>query len=642
MMEEIMKRKIKYYPLFLFVAIFLIFGLLLAEEKIFVQVGPNIRASGETVQGGRNECWIAASLTDPDFLVGISHAGQRQRICPVIFSKDGGQTWKEVIFPHGNEGFDPLVLAGPDDIMYAMVCGLGMTGLGRKTLIWSTKDKAKTWQGPTEIYSYSLDHPRMAVDTTGGSFHGRLYYAWNEVSDSIEKGKYNIYLHYSDDEGKSFFGPKQLHKEEGGKLVMIDLVVLSDGTLIVPYYQYYWPLEKKKNENQPVWILTSTDGGNTFSGPHKITTVGMSAWLEVKKDFPSAFTLPIVTADVSKSSPYRDRMYIVWDDATRTGESTIWLIWSKDKGKTWSERVKVNDNPPSTGRGPRDFRMTPIVAVNKEGIVGVAWYDRRDDPARRCWDYYTAFSLDGGQTFGKNYRISSSPSCPEKNMSPSIRITNISPEPKEEEKEKEKEEESEEQKKEEQKKEEPKIPSLEVSFDRGRSVWPGHYTGLTVDTKGRFHALWADRRNGPQELYAAVVEVLHKKPAIPPLSEEMDITDKVRLVAGKAKFDEAKGISTFTLQIQNVSKKSIFAPLKLIVSRMEKGWKNLDTLEILNSDNQHKAVGAAWDFSKLVGSNKELRPREITEAREIKIKTFVEAGLDGKIEFKVLGKVLKN
>lgn len=635
-MEGNMKGIKKYYLISLLGGIFLILSLASGKEKVWVQVGPNIRASAEIEEGERNECWIAASLKDPDFLVGISHLSKgRERTCPVIVSQDGGQTWKDVIFPGGNEGFDPLVLAGPDGIMYAMVCPRGTHKYSR---IWSTKDKGKTWQGPTEIYAFSLDHPRMAVDTTEGPFYGRLYYAWNQGLDTIEKGKFNIYLHYSDDEGKSFTGPIHLQKVEGGKLVMVDIVALSDGTLIVPYYQYYFPIQgkevNKKNENQPLWILTSTDGGNTFSGPQKVIEVGTSAWLDVNEDFPRAFTLPIVTADISRDSPYRDRIYMVWDESTRAGNSNIWLIWSADKGKTWSEPIGVNDNLPASGKGPRDFRMTPVVAVNQEGIIGVTWYDRRDDPTRRCWNYYMAFSLDGGQTFEKNIRISSSPSCPEENTAPSVRISNISPEPK-------KEEEKENSKEEKKKEEKPKIPSIEVSFDRARNVWPGHYTGLTVDVKGRFHLLWADRRNGPQQLYTTVVEVLRKAPEIPELSEEIDITKRVRLVAGQADFDEEKGVSSFKVQIQNVSQESIFTPLKLRVCSIEKGWNNLSTMEILNSDNKKKGIGAVWDFSSLIGSKKRLDPKEITEVKKIKIKTFIEAGLDGKIEFEVLGKVKK-
>lgn len=616
-----MKRKIEYCIIFLFGGIFLILNFVSAKEKIWINIGPNILASSEIHESERNECWIAASLTDPDFLAGISHAGVTNRTCPVIISRDGGQTWKEVLFPEGNVGFDPLVLAGPDEIMYAMVCASGEHKFPR---IWSTKNKGETWAGPTDIYSFSLDHPRMAADTTGGPFHGRLYYAWNEVVDTIEYGKFNIYLHYSENEGKSFHGPIHLHEEEGGKLVMIDIMVLSDGTLIVPYYKYFFPIQgkevSKKNEHQPLWFLISEDGGNTFSDPYKVIEVGSSAWLDLSEDFPRAFTLPICTSDTNKDSPYRDRIYIVWDDVSRTGYSNIWLIWSEDKGKNWSNPLQVNDNPPPLGKGPKDYRMTPVVAVNKKGIVGVAWYDRRDDPTRRCWNYYMAFSLDGGQTFEKNLKISSKPSCPEKNMAPSIRIGNINP-------------------KKEDAKGENDVPSIELAFDKARNIWPGHYTGLVADTEGKFHALWADRRLGTQKLYTTIVEVLEEAPEIPELTEQIDVTKKVNLVAGNANFNENERITEFRIQIQNVSQDPIYSPIELRICSIEKGLNDMDTMKIINSDNKNKSIGAVWDFSSLLGSENRLDPKEITEAKKIRIQTFIESGLDGKFEFRVFGKI---
>jgi hypothetical protein len=628
MMEEKMRVIRKYYFLYILGAICLTYNAVSGMQNFWIQVGPNIQASGKVVEGERNECWIAASLKDPDFLIGISHAGRTDRTCPVIVSQDGGQTWRDVIFPGGNIGFDPLVQAGLDGTMYAMI-----TGLDRKdvphTRIWSTKDNGKTWLGPTEIYGFSFDHPRMAVDTSGSPFHGRLYYAWNQVSDTIETGQFNIYLHYSDDEGKSFIGPIHIDKILGGKPTMCDILVLSDGSLIIPYYPYVWPLDNKENEKKPVYLKTSFDAGQTFSERRKIIDIGASGWLDLRKDWPNEWALPIFAADVSEESPYKDHIYMVWDESTRTGNSSIWLIWSADKGKTWSEPVQVNDNLLASEKGPKDYRMTPVVAVNQEGIVGVAWYDRRDDPTRRCWNYYMAISLDGGQTFGENIRISSLPSCPGKNTAPSIRITNISPEQKEVKAEITKE----------KKEEKPKIPTLELSFDRSRNVWPGHYTGLTVDKKGRFHPLWADRRNDTQQLYTTIVEVLRKAPEFPELLEEIDITNRVRLVAGQATFDEEKGISIFELQLQNVSLEPLFAPLRLRVDTVEKGWNNLDSLEVLNADNKQRGIEAVWDYTSLMGTDKRLDPKEISEAKKIKIKTFIEAGLDGKIRFKVSGSI---
>ena len=591
------------------------------RDKIQVQVGPNIRVSSNTrpEEGRRNEGWIAASLEDPDFLIAVAQDDMDPtgRICIAAISKDGGYSWEEISLPEenkkfmanfppdmtGNDGFDPLALAGTNGKMYVMYTGYpgGIPGwiVSQHPRLWVTKDKGKKWEGPTEILGNNIDHPRMAIDMTGGPYNGRLYFAWNESDDAIEKGKYHIFLHYSDDEGKSFAGPKELQCVEGGKLVMVDIMVLSDGTLIIPYYQFFYPLNDAKNEKQPFWILTSSDGGKTFVGPQKVIDIGASR---------SAFALPIAAADGSKESAYQDRIYVAWDDCTRTGESNIWLIWSGDKGKTWSEPLRVNDNPQSPGKGPRDFRVTPVVAVNRDGIVGVAWYDRRDDPTRRCWNYYMAFSQDGGQTFGKNIKVSSAPSCPDKDMAPSIRISE---------------------------------PFLEISFDRGRSVWPGHYTGLTADLNGRFHPLWADRRNGIQQLYTAVVEVSPNPPEIPKDLQENDITNKVRLTAEQMSFNEDKGISTFYLQIQNISDQPIYAPLKLKASDIKQGLDEIETLEALNADNKLKKVGAEWDFSSLMGTENRLDPKEKTEAKKIEIRAFARAGLDGKLKFQILGKVKK-
>src|SRR5581483_8185741 len=256
---------------------------------------------------------------------------------------------------------------------------------------------------------------------------GRLYIAWNEVSDTVFKKKYHIFLNYSDDGGQTFSDPALLESDDNGKLVITEPVVLSDGTLLVTYYQYFLPLSDKKNEHQPLYVLRSADGGETFAKAEKIGDVGVSGWRYLRRDFRSAFTLPIFTADTSPTSKYRDHLYTVWDDA-REGRANIWLSMSTDKGRTWSKPRALNDNPPPAEGGPPDFRMTPVVAVNKDGVVGVAWYDRRDDPTRRCWKQYFTASTDGGATFIPNAAISSAPSCPDKDAAPTVYVSNAGPE----------------------------------------------------------------------------------------------------------------------------------------------------------------------------------------------------------------------
>jgi hypothetical protein len=644
-----------------------------------VVVGPNLRVSSNVKEGFRNECWVAASLKSPDFLVGVAQTapseesrGQGGRACATMISRNGGQTWREVSLPKAGTGdFDPMVVAGPDGQMYVMYALIGrppgsdadpMSSLGRRRdgiiRVWRTANEGRTWRGPTEIVCpLQPDHPRMAVDLSDGPHRGRIYVAWNEVSDTIVKERYHIFLHYSDDGGENFGDPTLLAVDHGGKLVTTEPVVLSDGTLLVTYYQYFSPLADPRNDAQPFYLIRSTDGAKTFESPQKIGTMGSSGWRHLRRDFSSSFTLPIIVADTSPGSRFRDRIYTVWDD-TAAGESNIWFMMSADKGRTWSKPQRINDNRRAES-GPVDFRMTPVVNVNKDGVVGVAWYDRRDDPSRRCWKQYFTASFDGGATFLPNRPISSTPSCPGAQVPPTMNVWNTSPEfedtlPTAEDLGKMTDNERrgfEEQlavaKAWREANKGATTARLMVSFDRGRSVWPGHYTGLTSDLTGAFHALWSDRRNKLQQVFTARVEAMAKPAPTVPETQESVVTGLVQLVAGEGVYDVAKGTSTFDLQVRNISDQVIYGPIQVRVTKVSpsldetqrRNKKAVPPVAVLDADSHGDGVGATWDFSKLLGGYNRLEPRRISEVKKITVRTSPEAGLDGMLEFEVIGRL---
>jgi len=637
-----------------------------APSSPHISIGPNIRTSENISSGSRNECWITAGQTNPQFLIAVaqSAAGENLgsgRTSTTMISRNGGQTWREIRLPKQEVGaFDPMTAIGPDGRIYVMHALIGAdmgpnlagtTARSRSTImIWSTTNDGLTWEGPTELHSpLPPDHPRMVVDHSNGPNRGRLYVAWNEVSDTLLDKKYHIFLHYSDDGGKTFSRPKLLDVQDGGKLVTTEPVVLSDGTLLVTYYQYFWPLSDPQNDAQPFYILRSTDGGATFDKPEKIFTVGSSAWRHLRRDFGRAFTLPIILADTSTTSPYRDHIYAVWDDV-REGTSNIWFTKSIDKGRTWSAPTRLNDNAPSDPNGPPDFRMTPVVAVNDAGVVGVAWYDRRDDPARRCWKQYFTASMDGGQTFAPNIAVSTAPSCPAKDAQPSVYVFNTGDDtdetwPSEEElaqlsdtdrrmlsetlgiKRALKEATG-----------DITASRVRVAFDSGRNAWPGHYSGLTAGADGAFHALWADRRNGLQQIFTARIEV-GGKPPVPVTARDVDLGDRVVLLGGPAVFDAATGTTTFDLQVRNVSNETIQAPLRVSVSRILDAYGK-PTATVVEHDAPRRGDAPMWDFSELLGSEKRLAPGQVSEARRVKIRTTEATGLDGVFEFRVTGVLL--
>jgi hypothetical protein len=633
------------------------------HADVSVSVDPNLRVSANTASGSRNECWIAASVSNPQFLVAVSQsapgnaeAATGPRRCMTAISRNSGETWREVTLPKQDEGaFDPMAVAGVDGRVYVMQGVLGQNAPGiaggarrEGTIrVWSTADQGRTWRGPAELKCpVAPDHPRMAVDTTTGPHRGRLYIAWNEVSDTVFKKKYHIFLNYSDDGGQTFTDSALLASDDHGKLVTTEPIVLSDGTLLVSYYQYFLPLSGKRNEHQPVYVLRSTDGGDSFANAEKVGEVGVSGWRHLRRDFARAFTLPIFTADTSPASRFRDHVYMVWDDE-RDGRANIWLSTSSDKGRTWSAPRALNDNPAPAEGTPPDFRMTPVVAVNKDGVVGVAWYDRRDDPTRRCWRQYFTASTDGGATFLPNTAISSAASCPDKDVAPTVYVSNTGKEiddtlPSEDELSGLSD--SDRRQYEEElgivaaikEVDTGKTARLRVSFDRGRSVWPGHYMGLAADSTGAFHALWADRRNKLQQIFTAQVEVTSAPAAPPPTTHESTVTQMVQVIGGPAKFDEAKGTATFEVQIRNVSDRAIYAPLLMRVTPVAAGGAG-PSGTIVDSDAPAATGSGIWDFSKLLGTRARLDPSMVSEAKTVTIKTKRESGLDGLIEFEVVG-----
>jgi hypothetical protein len=404
-----------------------------------ITVSPNLRM----IPGEHNEPWVAVSSTNPDVVIaaaqqgGGTGGGGGLRSASTMISRDGGRSWVALTLPRPSQTpFDVSVASGPNGRLYVMQGTIGgdfLAQLGTqgppKSMIrfWWSADGGWTWDGPTELGSaVDQDHMRMTVDMSKGPHRGRVYVAWNDVADRFVRNQYEVFLQWSDDGGKTFTEPTLIDTRKDGKLVATEPVVLSDGTLLVTYYQYFNPLARRENERMPMYVVRSADGGKKFEPPVKVFEFGPHVWRSRIAEFSRAFTLPIVTADTSSRSPYRDRIYITWDDV-RGGTSNIWFVRSLDRGKSWSAPLRVNDNTDAPADGPPDYRMTPVVAVSPTGQIGVAWYDRRNDPMRMCWDYLFALSTDGGARFGPNERISTASSCPPPNLAPGVAVHNVSP-----------------------------------------------------------------------------------------------------------------------------------------------------------------------------------------------------------------------
>ena len=78
----------------------------------------------------------------------------------------------------------------------------------------------------------------------------------------------------------------------------------------------------------------------------------------------------------------------------------IVMVASRDGGRTWGPKLRVNDDPPGSDQA------LPAVAVDPSGRVHVVWMDRRDgpEPGLTAAPYWTV-SIDGGRSFRPSLRV---------------------------------------------------------------------------------------------------------------------------------------------------------------------------------------------------------------------------------------------
>ena len=137
----------------------------------------------------------------------------------------------------------------------------------------------------------------------------------------------------------------------------------------------------------------SEDGGDTWSSPQEIATVGMpTEWaLPNTNQNVRVYNYPVIAVDNSDGS-HAGNLYVAM--YTWTGSYLrAQVIRSTDGGTTWSQPV------PLAPKSDSHDQFFPTISVNNAGLVGVSWLDRRNDPNNIDYQAFAAVSTDGGQTF---------------------------------------------------------------------------------------------------------------------------------------------------------------------------------------------------------------------------------------------------
>ncbi len=433
-----------------------------------IVVGENIRVSSATlVHKPLVEPHVAANPNDARHFVAASMVVWNpedpfQEIRCFAFSTfDGGETWSETdlsdlidrrVYSRDFCGDVWVALDKRGTAYISALIDMRQEEPRTNNLIFRSSDGGRHWGEVAPIplgRGGGFDQGDILVDITRSRFSGTVYFSAVH-GYGLEDGTRveSISVSKSADSGRTFSDPvpaavSNLSQNE------LNMVTLSDGTLIVSYQDFMtWQgddIPAYRLDRRRLWIVRSRDGGETFSAPFMVAEAKFGQ-------------IPKIAAD-NQSAIFRDRLYAVWANwnGSDNRQDGVFFTRSSDRGKVWPKPITIDRSPRSDGS-----RGTAAIAVNKQGVVGVAWYDRRNDPENQCQDIYFTASLDGGNSFLEPRRVSTEVSCP-------------------------------------------------ASPDNGDAAgrWPmgGEYSGLAAAADGRFHVVWSDARSGVYQLFTAAVTV---------------------------------------------------------------------------------------------------------------------------------------
>jgi hypothetical protein len=566
-----------------------------ARGQSQVALSPNILVSPDN--SPQTEPIIAADPIDERRLVGASVVSGRANAgfaCRVYSSDDGGYTWMSSSVPEQEKigGADPQTAFGIHGTAYFAAIAAGRLDEPNGVYFYRSEDGGRTWGKGLNLGGG--DHEEIVVDSSVGKYAGRVYLDMERTVDQ----QLGIYVFRSDDDGRSFVGPVLAAHHQGLGVNATNLQLFSDGSLFVPFVTFATDPRKSSNTRGLEFVI-SDDGGVTFSGPQHILDYHhpehQQLYQEYKNGSVLQYTFPEFAIGRSGGN-FRDRLYMAWSDVEH-GKARVLFAFSTDRGQHWTPPRQMSASPALDSAA-----FQQAIAVNKDGVVGLMWFESQDRQQANSFDVYFAVSRDGGASFSHPVKISSATSFP-------LHNANLAPFAMSEKGK----------------------DSLSLYFLSPMNRWNGggDYIGLVADAKGVFHPFWPDARAGVYQIYTARVDVTDSDSADPQRAAPIaaNLSSDIALVFDPIVYDSVSRDLELPVRIKNISQRTLYGPMSVelrSLTRAELSAAEREDVgnvpEILNAANGKRGPGAAFDYSRALGTAGALPPGSVSEAVRWKLR----------------------
>lgn len=326
-----------------------------------------------------------------------------------FYSEDAGLTWEQGVLTEPTYGVwgDPVIIVDTLGDFYYFHLSNPVSGNWIDRIVCQKFDKqTRTWGTGTYMGlngSKAQDKEWAVVDRTNNI----IYVTWtqfDQYGSSNPACESNIMFSKSTDAGQTW-SPALRINEVAGNCIDSDDTTEGAVPAVGPNGEIYvsW--------SGPAGIVfdRSPDQGETWLDEDIFVNEHIGGWDISIPGLMRANGMPVTKCDLS-GGPYHGTIYINYADQSNGSHDTdIWLTKSTDGGDTWSDPVRVNDDPP----GKHQF-FTWMDIDQVTGHLYFVFYDRRNYADNQT-DVYMAISQDGGETF-ENIKISDSPFTPQPNV----------------------------------------------------------------------------------------------------------------------------------------------------------------------------------------------------------------------------------